>query len=172
MMWKQVVCDREFKFLFCLCTQACTHLHTHTDSTFLRYLLDVWSVKTEPSVKSLANPCISVCSYQVSVTGSSVNSSFQISAGLQIFTQVRTRPETVRALSCFSCVRLFVPPTDYNPLGSSAHGIFQARILEWVPMPSSRGSSWPRNQTHVSCTAGRFFTTEPLWKPIAWKVSH
>ena len=37
--------------------------------------------------------------------------------------------------------------------------ILQARILEWVVMPSSRGSSQPRDQTQVSCIAGRFFTT-------------
>ena len=41
-------------------------------------------------------------------------------------------------------------PMDYSPLGSSVHGILQARILEWVAMPSSRGSSQPRDQTHVS----------------------
>ena len=39
-----------------------------------------------------------------------------------------------------------------------AHGILQARILEWVAIPFSRGSSWPRSWTHVSCIAGRFFT--------------
>ena len=38
------------------------------------------------------------------------------------------------------------------------HGILQARILEWVAFPFSRGSSWPRNRTGVSCIAGRFFT--------------
>ena len=37
-------------------------------------------------------------------------------------------------------------------------GILQARILEWVAMPSSRGSSWPRDRTQVSCIAGGFFT--------------
>ena len=45
--------------------------------------------------------------------------------------------------------------------GSSAHGIFQAGILDWVPIPFSRGSFWPRNHTQVSCVsciAGRFFT--------------
>ena len=42
---------------------------------------------------------------------------------------------------------------------------FSARILEWVTMPFSRGSSWPRNRTQFSCTAGRFFTTEPPGKP-------
>ena len=55
-------------------------------------------------------------------------------------------------------------PMDCSPRGSSIHGIFPARILEWVAMPSSRESSQPRNQTHmpcVSCISGRFFTTEP-----------
>ena len=41
---------------------------------------------------------------------------------------------------------------------SSVHGILQARILEWVAISFSRESSLPRNQTQVSCTAGRFFT--------------
>ena len=40
---------------------------------------------------------------------------------------------------------------------SSVHGILQARILEWIAIPFSRGSSWPRDQTWVFCTAGRFF---------------
>ena len=48
---------------------------------------------------------------------------------------------------------------DCSPLGSSVHGILQARILEWDAMLSSRGSSWPRNQTGVSCIAGEFFTS-------------
>ena len=47
---------------------------------------------------------------------------------------------------------------DCSPPGSSVHGILQARTLEWVAMPSSRGSSQPRNQTEVSRIAGRFFT--------------
>ena len=41
--------------------------------------------------------------------------------------------------------------------GSSAHGILQTRILEWVTIPFSRGSSWPRDWTQVSRIAGRFF---------------
>ena len=54
---------------------------------------------------------------------------------------------------------------DCSPAGSSFHGILQARILEWTAMPSSRGSSWTRHLTYVSCTAGGFFTTEPPGKP-------
>ena len=42
-------------------------------------------------------------------------------------------------------------PTGCSPLGCSAHGIFQARILEWVAISFSRGPSWPRDQTHISC---------------------
>ena len=49
---------------------------------------------------------------------------------------------------------------DYSLQGSSVHGISQARILEWVAVSFSRGSSWPRDQIHVSCIAGSFFTTE------------
>ena len=49
-------------------------------------------------------------------------------------------------------------PMEGNPPGSSLHGILQARILEWVTIPFSRGSSQPRDQTQVSCTASRFFT--------------
>ena len=41
-------------------------------------------------------------------------------------------------------------PVNCSPPRSSVHGILQARILEWVAMPSSRGSSWPRDQTWVS----------------------
>ena len=54
---------------------------------------------------------------------------------------------------------------DCSPPGSSVHGILQSRILEWVAMSSSRGSSQPKDQTQVSCIAGRFFTTEPPGKP-------
>ena len=42
-------------------------------------------------------------------------------------------------------------PMNCSPPGSSVPGILQARILEWVAMSSSRGSSWPRDGTHVSC---------------------
>ena len=45
-----------------------------------------------------------------------------------------------------------------SPSGFSVHGIFQARILEWVPFLFSRGPSWPRDRNWVSCIAGRFFT--------------
>ena len=49
---------------------------------------------------------------------------------------------------------------DCSPPDSSVRVILQTRLLEWVAMPSSRGSSQPRDQTQVSCIAGRFF---PIW---------
>ena len=58
---------------------------------------------------------------------------------------------------------------DYSLPGSSAHGVLQARILEWVAIPFSRGSSRPRDQTRVSCITGRFFTfwaTREAWKDL------
>ena len=65
-------------------------------------------------------------------------------------------------LNCWSIVQSCLTlcnPVDGSPPSSSIHGILQARILEWVAIPFSRGSSWPRNQTGVSCIAGRFFTS-------------
>ena len=56
------------------------------------------------------------------------------------------------ALVTQSCLTLWDPP------GSSVPGILQTRILEWVAIPSSKGSSQPRDWMQVSCTAGRFFT--------------
>ena len=49
-------------------------------------------------------------------------------------------------------------PMDGSLTGFSVHGISQARILKWVAISFSRGSSQPRDQTQVSCTEGRFFT--------------
>ena len=55
----------------------------------------------------------------------------------------------MRAKSLQSCLILCVP-MDHSLPGSSVHGILQARILEWVSMPFSRGSSQPRDRTQVS----------------------
>ena len=46
-----------------------------------------------------------------------------------------------------------------DPMGYTVQGILQARILEWVAIPFSRGSSQPRDRTQVSRTAGRFFAS-------------
>ena len=70
-------------------------------------------------------------------------------------------PQTSHKLLCCEShwvVSTLCDPMDYSPPGSSVHGILQARILEWVAIPFSRGSSRPRNRTEDSCTAGGFFT--------------
>ena len=55
---------------------------------------------------------------------------------------------------------------EFAQIDSSVHGILQAKILEWVAIPFSRGSSWPRNQTQVSYIAGRFLTVLAPGKPL------
>ena len=50
---------------------------------------------------------------------------------------------------------------------TTVHGILQARILEWVAIPFSRGISWPRNQTRVSCIADGFFTSWAIREALA-----
>ena len=60
-----------------------------------------------------------------------------------------------------SCLNL-CDPMDCSPPGSSVHGISQARIVEWVVISSSRGSSRPRVGPESPASAEGFFTTEPL----------
>ena len=60
-------------------------------------------------------------------------------------------------------------PMAYRSPGSSVHGISQARLLEWVDLSFSRGSSWPRDQTCFSST-GRYVTTEPPGTPFGFLI--
>ena len=72
------------------------------------------------------------------------------------------------AMSLQSCPTL-CSPMNFSLPGSSVHVILQARMLEKVAIPFFRGSSWPRDQTWISCGSsitGRFFTIELPWKPI------
>ena len=67
------------------------------------------------------------------------------------------------ACSVASVMSDSLDPVDYSLSGLSM-GILQARVLEWVALFSSRGSSQPRDRTRISCIAGRFFTIEPPGK--------
>ena len=58
-------------------------------------------------------------------------------------------------------------PMDYSPPGSSVHGVFQARILEWIAISFSRGSSPLRDWTWVFCIAGGFFTSWATRKALS-----
>ena len=81
----------------------------------------------------------------------------------------KVKPLTGRKWSVGGSVML-IPhdPMDCCLPDSSVHGILQVRILEWVAIPFSRGSSQPRDRTWVSCTAGRFFTIWATGKPMPW----
>ena len=59
-------------------------------------------------------------------------------------------------------------PMDCSLPGTSVHGIFQARILEWVAISFSRGSSQPMDQTQVSCIVGRHFTIWATREATGW----
>ena len=67
-----------------------------------------------------------------------------------------------------SCIQVFCNLMDCNPPGSSVHGISQAKILEGVATPSSRGSSQPRDRTQVSHIAAGFFTVWPTREAPDW----
>ena len=72
---------------------------------------------------------------------------------------------SVGSVDCYCCCLVaklwptLCNPKNCGPSGSSVHGISQARILEWVAISFSKGSSQPRGQTQVSCIAGRLFTS-------------
>ena len=65
---------------------------------------------------------------------------------------ISTLNSPLASMCAQSCPTL-CDPTDCSPPGSSVHGVFQARILGWVAISSSRGSSQLRDQTHVSCVS-------------------
>ena len=75
---------------------------------------------------------------------------------IPISKKVKVKSENEVAQSCLT----LCDPMDCSLPGLSVHGVFQARILEWVAISFSRGSSPPRDQTQISCIAGRCFT---LW---------
>ena len=74
---------------------------------------------------------------------------------------------SVCVLSRSLCLTLF-DPKDCSLPGSSADGILQERILEWVTIPFSRGSSRPRDRPHAACIVGRFFTVRASREPLCY----
>ena len=71
-----------------------------------------------------------------------------------------------------SHVWLFWDPMDCSPPGSSVQGIHQARILEWVAISSSRGSSWPRDRTFISCLGRQILYHWATWEAPRQLDSH
>ena len=87
----------------------------------------------------------------------------------QILCLLRFSPSGFDTLLLFSCSVMFDSFSTHGcaaALQASVHGILHPKILEWLAISFSRGSSRPRDRTCVSCLAGRFFTTEPPGKPF------
>ena len=92
------------------------------------------------------------------------------------FSVLSAAPQTIKSLCVCVCVCFHVQaltqlspilrdPMGYSPPDSSACGILQARILEWLAISSSSGSFRPRDPTYLSCIAGGFFSAVPPGKP-------
>ena len=99
---------------------------------------------------------------------------YSLSASCSFSGQASLFPRGFQCPICICCCCLIAKsfqlcdPMDCSPPGSSAHAISQARTLEWIAISFSRKSSWPRDQTWVSCIAGRLFTiwaTREVWLP-------
>ena len=88
--------------------------------------------------------------------------------GSRLFTS--TQEDHVGAQS-FSCVRLFATPWTVARQAPLSVGFSWARTLEWAAISSSRGSFRPRDQIHVSCMAGGFFTSEAAGKPLGTSIN-
>ena len=128
------------------------------------FLLQCMKVKSESKV---AQSCpTSSDSMDCSLPGSSLSMGFsrqEYWSGLPLPSLNSPTIGKKRKRISQSCLTLLQPQELYPtrllcPLGSLSVGILQARLLEWIAMPSSRGSFQPRDQTQVTCIAGIFFT--------------
>ena len=99
-------------------------------------------------------PCMCVCFLYI-----------QVRVHMYIYTLNMKESESEVAQSCLT----LCDPMDCSLPGSSVHGIFQARVLEWVAISFSRGSSQPRDRTQVSLIAGRCFTFRAT---ISWTYKY
>ena len=122
----------------------------------LRNHAQILSGDSHQSPRIPSHACINHCSQR----GPSVDSG--------ILCKLSPFPYTMCGLHAQLCPTL-CNAMDCSPPGSFVHRIFQARILEWVTISSSKGSCWHRDLTHdscVSCIADGFFTTEPSGNSI------
>ena len=93
-----------------------------------------------------------------------LSSLYYIERTTSFYYAIRTLPYVLFKFLLWFCVLVtqscptLCDLTDCTPPGFSVHGILQARVLEWIAIPFSRGTSQPRDWTLVSCLTGRFFT--------------
>ena len=121
---------------------------------------DLWAMSLEPWSLTLILPPSSIShTMPLKVLGCIFFVKCLASVSLQLWCSLTVRARSLQSYSTLC------DPIDWSPPGSSVYGTLQAKLLEWVVMPFSRGSSRLRVQTRGSCLAGRFFTTEPPRKP-------
>ena len=128
-----------FLFLFCLCFL----LHLFSSEKFwVRHIQWLYGIQVYLSVFKWIGK---------------LSSKNQVQVRLEL---VQISDDMADSFECYvtPVVSDSLQPMDCSLPDSSVHGIFQARILEWVAISSSRGSSQPGDWTQVSCIAGRFFT--------------
>ena len=165
----------------CVCVYVCVcvtfnylaTLNVLTLQTTKIFLNKLFKWASSSSLKN-HNKCVCVCVYTISrawlfATPWTVARQAPLSMGFprqEYWSTMRfpspqkkfNQPVHLSEVKSISRVRLFATLWTAAPPGSSVHGIFQARVLEWVAIFSSRGSSQPRDWTQVSCIADRRFT--------------
>ena len=102
---------------------------------------------------TVGHPCVRYSRFKVNETVPDFKTLIACQDSTCTHTYTYAYAEVLVAQSCPT----LLDPMDRSPPGSSVRGILQARILQWVAFPFVRGSSRPRDQTQVSCIAGRFF---------------
>ena len=139
---------------------ACT---SGSEDVFLMYLWrEMYSMSTYSSA-ILFSPSLLLNMLSMFAITFLPRSKRLLTSWLQSLSAVILEPKEIKCVtvSTFSlsiCHEVICDPMDCNLSGSSVHGILQARILEWVAVPFSRGSSQPRDWTQFSHITGRFFT--------------
>ena len=93
-----------------------------------------------------------------------INSAYKLTFWNKDTWNIRSKVK-VKGLVAQLCPTLCYP-VDHSPPGSSVHAALQSRILEWVAIPFSRESSWPRDQTKVSPLQGDYLLSESPGKPM------
>ena len=101
--------------------------------------------------------CRTIITKWLRKVGTELGSSRFKSQIYHLLSVVKRKWKSVKVLITQSCPTL-CNPMNYSPPGSFVHGIPQARILEWVAIPFSRGSSWLRERSQVSCIEDKLFT--------------
>ena len=90
---------------------------------------------------------------------------FPMGKALELMSSMGFWSRKVKVLVAQSCLTLW-DPMDCSPPGSSVHGILQTRILEWAVIYFSRGSSRPRDQTHISCIGRQILYHRATWEAL------